>query len=94
MRNTLAAARRVVLLLILLAAGHHPKDGRVAADEPKTPAAKTSGVSKPAPAASGNLVTGIVLDPAGAPVAGCKVWGHAYVWIASVKTDAIDEATT
>ncbi len=84
MWHRLAASRRVILSAIILAAS------AAAAGEPKT-----SPPPKPAEASVGEPITGIVLDPAGAPVAGCKVWLriHRRDYVQRVA-DVIDEMTT
>ncbi len=58
-----AVARRIILSAIILVAS------TAAAEEPKTAAPP-----KPAEVSAGEPVMGIVVDPAGTPVAGCKVW--------------------
>ncbi len=63
MWRPLAASRRVILSAIILAAS------AAAAEGPKTPAP-----AKPAEGLADDSITGTVVDPAGVPVAGCKVW--------------------
>jgi hypothetical protein len=98
-RHTLAASRRVVFLTVLSVAWIAAVDSQLFAQggpakTPATPPARPSPkIPGPGVPVRRQPLAGIVVDPAGAPVPGCKVW---MVGVNSTErtAEAIDQTVT